>query len=236
MDLITYPGLGWSWSILAIHVGVPEKDKTVTHIPQTTQSSIFSNTAHGLSFNKANPNSLPWRHNEPDGASNHQPLDCLLNRLFRRRSKKTSKLRVSGLCEGNSPVTCEFLSQRASNAKNVSIWWRHHVSSTYSQQTPHNSTMSVVCEFNVWFISHVCFWPLIYFTKMQQIEVHKNKFSDNSSYAKPPLNFNGSLAKLGSTSLIKHWWHKELRHQESWHWPGNSPGIFRYQHQTGWGK
>ena len=37
--------------------------------------------------------------------SNHQPRDCLLNRLFRRRSKKTSKLRVTGLCEGNSPVT-----------------------------------------------------------------------------------------------------------------------------------
>ena len=45
----------------------------------------------------------------------------------RRSSKKTSKLRVTGLCEGNSPVTGEFLSQRASNAENGSIWWRHHV-------------------------------------------------------------------------------------------------------------
>ena len=36
--------------------------------------------------------SLHWRHNEPDGVSNHQSHDCLLNRLFRRRSKKTSKL------------------------------------------------------------------------------------------------------------------------------------------------
>ena len=32
----------------------------------------------------------------------------LLNRLFRRRSKKEPKLRVTGLCEGNSPVTGEF--------------------------------------------------------------------------------------------------------------------------------
>ena len=47
---------------------------------------------------------LQWRHNERDGVSNHQGLDCLLNRLFRCRSKKTSKLRVTGLCEGNSPV------------------------------------------------------------------------------------------------------------------------------------
>ena len=46
---------------------------------------------------------LRWRHNELDGVSDHQPHGCLLNRLFRRRSKKTSKLRVTGLCVGNSP-------------------------------------------------------------------------------------------------------------------------------------
>ena len=47
---------------------------------------------------------LHWQHNELHGISNHQPHDCLLNRLFRRRSKKTSKLRVNGFCEGNSSV------------------------------------------------------------------------------------------------------------------------------------
>ena len=70
--------------------------------------------------------SLQWRHNEPDGTPNYRRLDCLLNSLSRRRSTKTSKLRVTGLCEGNSPVTGEFPAQRASNAENVSIWWRHH--------------------------------------------------------------------------------------------------------------
>ena len=40
--------------------------------------------------------------------------------------RKTSKLRVTCLFEGNSPVTGEFPAQRASNAENVSIWWRHH--------------------------------------------------------------------------------------------------------------
>ena len=58
---------------------------------------------------------------------NHQPRHCLLNRLSKRRSKKTSKLRVIGLCVGNSPVTGEFPAQMASNAENDSIWWRHHV-------------------------------------------------------------------------------------------------------------
>ena len=71
--------------------------------------------------------SLRWRRNGRDGVSNHQPNDCLLNRLFRHRSKKTSKLRVTGLCAANSPVTGEFPAQRASYAENVSIWWRHHV-------------------------------------------------------------------------------------------------------------
>ena len=71
--------------------------------------------------------SLQWRHNERYDVSNHQPHDCLLNGLFRRRSKKTSKLRVTGLCAGKSPVTGEFPAQRPSNAETISIWWRHHV-------------------------------------------------------------------------------------------------------------
>ena len=46
---------------------------------------------------------LRWRHNGHNCVSNHQPRHCLLNRLFERRSKKTSKIRVTGLCVGNSP-------------------------------------------------------------------------------------------------------------------------------------
>ena len=44
---------------------------------------------------------LQWRHNGCDSVSNHQPYDYLLNCTFRRISKKTSKLRLTGLC--NSP-------------------------------------------------------------------------------------------------------------------------------------
>ena len=56
-------------------------------------------------------NTSPWRHNERGGVSNHQPHDCLLNRLFRRRSKKL--------------INIELPAQKASNAENVPIWWRH---------------------------------------------------------------------------------------------------------------
>ena len=41
------------------------------------------------------------------------------------RSKKTAKLRVTGLCAGNSPVTGEFPAEKARNARDVSIWWCH---------------------------------------------------------------------------------------------------------------
>ena len=67
-------------------------------------------------------NTLQWHHNGRNGVSNHQPHDCLLN----RRSKKASKLGVTGLCAGNSPVTGEFPAQMSSSAENVSILWRHH--------------------------------------------------------------------------------------------------------------
>ena len=40
--------------------------------------------------------------------------------------RKSSKLHVTGLCAGNSPVTGEFPVRMASNAENASMWWRHH--------------------------------------------------------------------------------------------------------------
>ena len=48
--------------------------------------------------------------------------------------KKTSKLRFTGLCARNSPGTGEFPAQMASNAENVSIWWRHHDTILATQQ------------------------------------------------------------------------------------------------------
>ena len=65
--------------------------------------------------------SLHWRHNDRNGVSNHQLLNCLLKRLF-ISTNTLSKLHVTSLCEGYkwSPIT------KASNAENVSIWWRNH--------------------------------------------------------------------------------------------------------------
>ena len=90
----------------------------------STLGTIYS--TNNFLQNTINP--LRWRYNGRYSVSNHQPHDCLLNRLFRRRSKKTSTLPVTGLFEGNSPGTGESPAQMASNAENVSIWWRHHTS------------------------------------------------------------------------------------------------------------
>ena len=108
-----------------------------TRPDQRQEHSTFINGKPVLPIAKwCSTTSLQRRHNEHDGVSNHQPYDCLLNRLFRRRSKKTSKLCVTGLCVGNSPGTGEFPTQRASNAEYVSIWWRHHVTHENTCLTP----------------------------------------------------------------------------------------------------
>ena len=68
---------------------------------------------------------LQWRYNERDGVSNHQRLHCLLNRLFMLRSKHQSSASLA-FVRGIPPVTGGFPSQRASDAENVSIGWRHY--------------------------------------------------------------------------------------------------------------
>ena len=64
---------------------------------------------------------LQWRRNERHGVSNQLRPLCLFNCWFRRRSKKTSKLRVTGLCEGNSAVTGEFPHKRSVKQKMFSF-------------------------------------------------------------------------------------------------------------------
>ena len=79
-----------------------------------------------------NSGTLQWSHNGRDGVQNHQPHDCLLNRSFRRRSNKTLKLRVTGLCVGNSPVRWKMVPFDGVIMRNVhvigqpSVWVNHY--------------------------------------------------------------------------------------------------------------
>ena len=90
--------------------------------------------------------SLQWRHNVHDGVSNHRRFDCLLNRLFRRRSKKTSKICVTVLCEGDSLVTGEFPRKKGQ--------WRgkcsHFKTSLYEMRIPN---FTAVAQYTTW---HLC--------------------------------------------------------------------------------
>ena len=61
----------------------------ITHKSQN-YGAVMSLLIVSLDMLYSRQQSLQWRHHECDSVSNHQPHDCLLNRLFRRRSKKTS--------------------------------------------------------------------------------------------------------------------------------------------------
>ena len=106
--------ISWSFANNMIQSG------TVLLISQLSCPNLAGNSSVNT-FSSDHFISLQWRHNEHDRISN------LLNRLFRRRSKETPKLRTTGLCAENSPVTGEFPADRASNAETVSVWWRLHV-------------------------------------------------------------------------------------------------------------
>ena len=75
---------------------------------------------------------LHWRHNERDDVSNHQPHDCLLNRLFRCRSKKTPKLCVTGLYAGTSPWPMTSTHKWSATREmfsfdDVIMWWLNYL-------------------------------------------------------------------------------------------------------------
>ena len=59
-------------------------------------------------------------------ASQITSLTIVYSTVYSNADKKKSKLRVTGLCAGNSPATGEFHLQMAIHAENVFIWWRHH--------------------------------------------------------------------------------------------------------------
>ena len=90
----------------------------------------------------------------PSIVSNHQPPHCLLSRLFGRISKKTSNLRVTGLCAGNSPGTGDRIPHACSapsqyNADVVLFEpFQTNVSETYKHITisAGNDFENIVCK------------------------------------------------------------------------------------------
>ena len=98
---------------------------------------------------------LLWRNNGCDAVSNHQPHDCLLICLFWRRSKKHQSSASLAFVRGIHRWPVHSRTKRASNAENVSIWWRHHelfkhflgyIASGWQPESPsfHGAVMGVI--------------------------------------------------------------------------------------------
>ena len=143
----------WYMNFVSLHRKIIQ---ALTHSCTFPQPCKLSNTKRMHLYDKAaNSNLVPMQlfyNNYNDvimGVLNHRRPDCLLNRLFKRRSKKASKLRIPGLCEGNSQVTGEIPTQRPVNPKNISISWRHHEFASWFRLQTFNVNLSS-------FALHIC--------------------------------------------------------------------------------
>ena len=127
---------------------------------------------------------LQWRQNGRDGVSNHQPIDCSLNSLFKAQIKKNINASCTGLCEGNSPLTDEFPVQGASNPENVSIWWRHHESA----------------DAIIWAYTHEISKPYVFLFK---VTIY-TRFIQGDLITRRPFNYtDGFIARIVSTIHLK---------------------------------
>ena len=100
--------------------------------------------------------------------------------FFRRRSKKTSELRVAGLYAVNSPVTGEIPTQRTSNAETISIWWRHHA--CISSSLAYNSVVTW-CRLNIKTVSPGMTISIIKITVMRQPYLYNgNLFTGKTTF------------------------------------------------------
>ena len=126
---------------------------TLCGVAQIWYHIMFLAITKSVEFKSNFLGSLQWRHNERNGVSNHRRLDCLRNRSSRRWSRKTSKLRVTGPCQGNPPVTGGFPHQRASSVtRNI---FPFDVKFGYSEN------LSLILKFGL-FVSIICMTSGVY--------------------------------------------------------------------------
>ena len=113
--------------------------------------------------------------------------------------KKTSKLRVTGLCEENSPVTGEFPSQGASNAENISIWWRHH-DTLHHQQSGTTSFIQDSNMFNKWHLQQLS-WYLIEYLPSKYTN-SQNEISPQQIYKFTEQNISPANIQIHRTKYL----------------------------------
>ena len=125
----TAQGIGWGWvscTLYPEYMYLTPFRHSVGQVsiirPQVRMNIPFIAVHSGLvSMCVLSRIKITWHYNDVIMSTmvsrNHRRLNCLLNHLFGRRSKKTSKPRIAGLCEGNWAMIGEFPAQRTSNAE-----------------------------------------------------------------------------------------------------------------------
>ena len=130
---------------------------------------------------------LQWRHNGHDGVWNHQRRHCLLNRVFRRRSKKTPKLRITDLCLGNSPVTGEFPAQMAITRKMFLF---------YDVTMKHHGSLSLLWPFGIGY-------PI---TTLWQLTNTKHWHNYTVLIKYPWFAIESQIVRTCCFPLLQYWW------------------------------
>ena len=120
---------------------------------------------------------LAWHNNDvimSEMASEITSLKIVYSSVCSRADKKTSKLSITGLCEGISPVTGEFLAQRTSNTNNISIWWRHHGLQIKSQSPVQRNLSSISRAVLLTSLTHIAIGFQLVCAIYRQISVEIN--------------------------------------------------------------
>ena len=126
------PLLFYVWHNLIVHPGSPRLKWFSRIVERNNGNDILTVSVLNmkqylarftcLAYYQPHPaTSLQWRHNECDGLSNHRRFDCLFHAQIKENIKAPRHKPLWGEFTGDRPT------RRASNAKNVSIWWRHHM-------------------------------------------------------------------------------------------------------------
>ena len=121
---------------------------------------------------------LQWRHSECDGVSNHQRLDGLLNHLFRRGSKKTPKLRVTGICEGNSPMTVTSPTKGQWRGKCFHLMTSSWLNGKLQTHLILLNIFAIICLLIVAHFPHTIISPILWFSLIAH---NANIWSDENS-------------------------------------------------------
>ena len=151
--IFLYMYMNWCPKCIRKHISFLINWQHCTRCLRFRQSERTSAPLPGHKLNQT----LLWCHNGRDGISisNHQPHDCLLNRVFRCRSKKTSKFSVTGLYAVNSSETGEFPAKMAHSAKNIPIWWCHHEKHTTRNISPNFLTELDLQDLWLWSLTGI---------------------------------------------------------------------------------